>query len=76
MSNSIVEIGDKVKLVLDGAVRDLEIVDISEANPLLGKISFLSPVAKAILGKRYPARVKLKTPTGKIIECHLMRPAD
>ena len=75
MKNAIVKIGDKVKVILDGAVQDLEIVEVPNANPALGKISFLSPVARAILGKRYPSRVVVKAPNGRMIECRLMRPA-
>ena len=76
MRDSIVKIGDKVKVILDGAVRDLEIVDIPDIDTKKGKISFLSPIAQAILGKKYPNRVMVKTPNGKTIECRLMKPAQ
>lgn len=76
MGKSTVEIGDKVKVILNGAVQELEIVELPEqVNPAKGKISFLSPVAKAILGQRYPARVVVKAPDGKLIDCRLLKVA-
>lgn len=74
MKDSFVKIGDKVEVILDGAVQNLEIVEVPDVNPALGKISFLSPVTRAILGKKYPSRVVVKAPNGRMIECLLMRP--
>jgi len=69
-----IEIGDKVLVALDGAVKQLEIINLPEGNPKLGKISFLSPVAKAILGHKYPERVVVKLSNGKTLECQLLQP--
>ena len=68
-----IEIGDKVMVALNGEIKELEIVDFSEGDPKSGKISFLSPIAQAILGHKYPERVKVKLPNGKAIECQLLR---
>jgi len=68
-------IGDKVDVIINGAVKELEIVDLPQGDPKSGKISFLSPIAQAILGKTYPQRVVVKLPNGKNIECRLLRPA-
>ncbi|MFA6255302.1 MAG: GreA/GreB family elongation factor [Patescibacteria group bacterium] len=70
-----ITIGDKVLVVLNGKIKELEIVDLPTGDPKSGKISFLSPLAKAILGCRYPSRVTVKLPNGNTIECRLFRPA-
>jgi transcription elongation GreA/GreB family factor len=69
-----IKIGDKVLVALNGEVKELEIVDFPTGDPKSGKISFLSPLAKAILGCRYPSRVTVKLPNGNAIECRLFKP--
>ncbi len=70
-----ITIGDKVLVALNGAIRELEIVDIPQADPGQGKISLLAPLARAILGYSYPDRVIVRLPNGKTLECELLRPA-
>jgi len=67
-------IGDKVMVVINNEAKELEIVDIPQGDPKKGKISFLSPLAKAILGRSYPERVTVKLPNDKTLECQLLRP--
>ena len=69
-----IDIGDKVIVVINGEAKKLEIVDLPQGDPKSGKISFLSPLAKAILGRHYPERVVVKLPNGKTLECQLLQP--
>ncbi len=62
-NKSIVGIGDIVTLK---GQRDIkyEITSEDEANPLEGKISHLSPIGEAIMGKKLGAEVTISTPKG------------
>lgn len=44
--------------------RVYQIVGIDEANPKLGKISWISPLAKQLLGREVGDTIKLQAPTG------------
>ena len=46
---------------------DYQLVEANEANPLLGKISSVSPVGSAILGRRMGDEVTVSTPGGEQI---------
>ena len=46
---------------------DYQLVEANEANPLLGKISSVSPVGSAILGRRIGDEVTVSTPGGEQI---------
>lgn len=51
---------------------ELQLVEPGDSNPALNKVSFLSPVGAAILGKRRGAEVVVKTSIGDftwIITC-------
>lgn len=69
-----IEIGDKVLVVLNNEVKELEIVDLPVGDPKAGKISWLAPIAQAILGKSCPENVVVKLPNGETLECQLLRP--
>lgn len=62
--NYKVGLGSVVKVVCDGKEKELEIVSDGEANPLEGKISYSSPIAQALLGKKSGDKVEIKTPGG------------
>ncbi|MBI5221794.1 MAG: GreA/GreB family elongation factor [Candidatus Magasanikbacteria bacterium] len=72
-NNYNINIGDKVLVAINHEVKELEIVDIPDSNPKLGKISFLTPLAKAILGKSCPNRVVVRLPNGNDLECRLLK---
>lgn len=58
-----VRFGSKVSVVdAAGEQKTYEIVGVDEADPSQGKIAFLSPLAKALLGKRVGDAVELRTP--------------
>lgn len=62
----IVGIGRKVTFVEipDGDEESYSIVGKAEANPLDGKISNDSPIAKALLGKKVDEEVEISSPGG------------
>lgn len=62
-NKSIVGIGDIVTLKNGKAVK-YEVTSEDEANPLEGKISHLSPIGQAIMGKKLGAEVTISTPKG------------
>ena len=50
----------------DGVERTVTIVGIDEVDPLNGRISWISPVAKALLRAREGDSVALATPAGRL----------
>ena len=62
-----VGLGSKIKVSFNGSAKELEIVGDGEADPLKGKVSFSSPIAKALMGKRKGSETKLATPGGGVV---------
>jgi len=61
----LVELGSKVTVRhQDGSEEDYTIVGSAEVNPGEGKISNVSPVGKALLGKRVGDEVEVAVPAG------------
>jgi len=60
-----VTVGSKVALKIDKKKVVFTIVGEWEANPLKNKISFSSPLGKALLGKKKGSKVEVKAPAGK-----------
>jgi transcription elongation factor GreB len=48
----------------DGAEQTISIVGMDEVDPARGRVSWISPIAKALLGKQPGDRVRLATPGG------------
>jgi len=46
-----IQIGSKIKVEIDGEETEFSIVDSLEIDPLKGKISYESPIGRALLGK-------------------------
>ena len=59
---SVVGLGAKVKIDVDGQKDEFMIVGTLEANPALGKISNESPVGKALLGHRVGEEIVVSSP--------------
>ncbi|MDO4670466.1 MAG: transcription elongation factor GreA [Aerococcus sp.] len=61
-----VSLGKRVRFVEipDGDEEEYEIVGKAEANPLEGKISNESPIAKALIGRKIDEEVEIETPGG------------
>jgi transcription elongation factor GreA len=61
-----VSIGSKVKVKIDGVEETYILVGRDEADPSSGKISFDSPLGRALLNKSKGDEVEVKTPSGNI----------
>ncbi|MCM3611329.1 transcription elongation factor GreA [Planococcus sp. MERTA32b] len=68
MSNDIVRLGTTVTFVEvpDGDKESYTIVGSAEADPLEGRISNDSPIAKSMIGRTIGDRVKVLTPGGEM----------
>ncbi|MDF2949679.1 MAG: hypothetical protein K0R07_1717, partial [Sedimentibacter sp.] len=68
-----VQIGSKVKLrdMEFDETLDYSIVGATEANPVVGKISNLSPLGSELLGKKMGAKIKVASPGG-IVEYEIL----
>ena len=66
VDNDEVSLGRTVTFIelLDGDEEEYTIVGSAEADPLSGKISNDSPIAKALIGKRLDDEVTINTPGG------------
>ena len=63
-----VQIGSRVTIRFDGEDEDetYMIVGAAEANPSEGKISHVSPIGKAMIGRKKGDDVRASTPSGEI----------
>jgi transcription elongation factor GreA len=61
-----IQLGSLVSVSLNNQKLKFQIVGPEEANPEKGKISYQSPLGKALLGKAVGAKIEVKTPEGKI----------
>ncbi len=60
-----VGVGDTV--VLEGEKKlEYQLVSEEETNPLEGKISYLSPIGKSVMGKKIGEKIQIETPKGSI----------
>jgi len=60
-----VGVGDTV--VLEGENKlEYQLVSEEETNPLEGKISYLSPIGKSVMGKKIGEKIQIETPKGSI----------
>jgi transcription elongation factor GreA len=67
-SGGVVSFGSTVTIVDSEQVEEVwTIVGPQEANPRLGKISNVSPVGAALIGKRIGDDVKVETPGGETV---------
>lgn len=62
-----VSFGSKVTVKGNGQNNIFMMVGEQEANPTLKKISYNSPLGKALMGKKVGEKVKIKAPVGKIV---------
>ena len=61
-NRDIVDLGSRVKLVVNNQEDEFFIVGTLEANPNLGKISNESPVGRALIGHKVGDEVKMSSP--------------
>ncbi len=64
-SAGAVSIGSRVTVEVNGQERVIEIVGDGESDPLKGKISYQTPLGKALLGKKAGDKAILETPGGQ-----------
>jgi len=57
--------GTRVRLEGDQGERVVEIVGVDEVDPASGRISWLSPLARALIGASVDDEVELRTPSGE-----------
>jgi transcription elongation factor GreA len=66
-SGDTVEIGSRVRVkTQDGKTSEYIITGSAEADPAKGKISNVSPIGKALLGKKVGEVTEVNVPSGKI----------
>lgn len=65
-ANGTVQIGSKVRVKGSAAERTFTIVGGYESNPNEEKISHISPIGRALMGKRTGDRVSVPVPSGNV----------
>ena len=63
---AVVELGSRVRVVEDGEESVVQVVSSAEANSREGRISSVSPVGAALLGRKVGDAVTIVTPGGQI----------
>lgn len=69
---SLVDIGDKVDVDCDGEKSTYTIVGSTESDPLEGKISAESPIARCLIGKKVGDSVNVPIPDGSM-SCKILK---
>jgi transcription elongation factor GreB len=64
-SLDVVRFGAWVTLAGAAGERRFQIVGVDEADPALGKLAFVSPLARALVGRRVGDSVRLRAPRGE-----------
>ena len=63
----LVGLGSALRVRVNGAEKDLQIVSFNEADPIEGKISNESPLGQVLIGKKEGESVDFTTPRGDIV---------
>ena len=63
---AVVELGSRVRVEVDGDEAVVQVVSSAEANSREGRISSISPVGAALMGRRVGDAVTIVTPGGEI----------
>lgn len=66
ISDSVVSLGKKVKVDINGVQKILSIVGEFESDPMNGKLSDTSPIGLALLNKKVGETVSVNTPGGVV----------
>ena len=61
-----IDMGSKVKVLVNGKEKEYEIVSFNEADPINGKISNESPLGMAFLNRKKGDEVVVETPRGEV----------
>ncbi|RJO59272.1 transcription elongation factor GreA [Candidatus Parcubacteria bacterium] len=65
-NSTIVQVGSTVETDLNQTIKTFYIVGSNEADPVNGRISNVSPLGQAFLGKRVGENVVVQTPGGEL----------
>jgi len=57
--------GARVKIRMGNGIREITIVGVDEADPAQGQVSWISPIARALLKARAGDTVMLRSPAGE-----------
>ena len=71
-----ITIGSKIIVKLAGKIREFQIVGSADVDATNGKISYLSPLGEALLGRRIGERFQMELPNGKKINCEVIKSLD
>lgn len=66
-SKGVVGVGCKIKVYVDGSEEEYHLVGAPEADPKIRKISYESPLGKALIGKKVGDKVEMEAPDGKLV---------
>ena len=66
-SKGVIEVGCKIKVNVDGEDHEYHLVGAPEADPKVKKISYESPLGKALIGKKVGDQVEMEAPDGKLV---------
>lgn len=66
-TDGVVVVGCRVKVHVDGKEDEYCLVGAPEADPKVKKISYESPLGRALMGKKVGDKVEMDAPDGKIV---------
>jgi transcription elongation factor GreA len=68
-----ITIGSKIVIRLNGAIKQFQIVGSADVDSDQGKISYLSPVGEAVLGRKVGEEFEITLPSKKKLICKLIK---
>ncbi len=69
---STITIGSIIKIEISGEIKELQIVGSADVDPTNGKISYLSPIGEALLGRKAGEQFEINLPNGKNVSCQII----
>jgi len=65
-NSNLVQVGSTVEVEINNNLKTFCIVGSNEADPVNGRVSNVSPLGQAFLGKQVGEKVMVKTPSGEM----------
>jgi transcription elongation factor GreA len=59
-----VQLGSKVTVEIDGQEKTFSVVNQYESDPSKGKISDISPIGRALMGRKLQEKISVELPKG------------
>ncbi len=66
-TGGVIAVGCKIRVHVDGEEEEYCLVGAPEADPKVKKISYESPLGKALIGKKVGDKIEMEAPDGKIV---------